>query len=34
MRRVWPGPVFGAVVLMPAVLAQWPVRGAPFPVAW
>ena len=32
LRRVWPGPVFGAVVLMPAVLAQWPVRGALFPV--
>ena len=33
LRRVWPGPVFGVVVLMAAVLAQWPVRGALFPVA-
>ena len=33
LRRVWPGPVFGATVLMAAVLAQWPVRGALFPVA-
>jgi signal transduction histidine kinase len=32
LRRVWPGPVFGVVVLMAAVLAQWPVRGALFPV--
>ena len=33
LRRVWPGPVFGVVVLMTAVLAQWPVRGTLFPVA-
>jgi signal transduction histidine kinase len=33
VRRVWPGPVFIVVVLMAAVLAQWPVRGALFPVA-
>ena len=33
VRRVWPGPVFGVTVLMAAVLAQWPVRGALFPVA-
>jgi len=33
LRRVWPGPVFGVTVLMAAVLAQWPVRGALFPVA-
>ena len=33
LRRVWPGPVFGVVVLMAAVLAQWPVRGELFPVA-
>ena len=33
VRRVWPGPVFAVVVLMAAVLAQWPVRGALFPVA-
>jgi hypothetical protein len=33
LRRVWPGPVFGITVLMAAVLAQWPVRGALFPVA-
>ena len=33
VRRVWPGPVFAIVVLMAAVLAQWPVRGALFPVA-
>ena len=32
LRRVWPGPVFAVVVLMAAVLAQWPVRGALFPV--
>ena len=24
---VWPGPVSGVMVLMTAVLAQWPVRG-------
>ena len=33
LRRVWPGPVFGVVVLMAAVLAQWPVRGQLVPVA-
>jgi signal transduction histidine kinase len=33
VRRVWPGPVFGVVVLMAAVLAQWPFRGALFPFA-
>jgi signal transduction histidine kinase len=32
LRRVWPGPVFGVVVVMAAVLTQWPVRGALFPV--
>jgi signal transduction histidine kinase len=33
LRRVWPGPVFGVVVLMAAVLVQWPVRGELAPVA-
>jgi len=33
LRRVWPGPVFGVVVLTAAVLAQWPVRGELFPIA-
>src|SRR5580700_3643085 len=33
LRRVWPGPVFGVVVLMAAILAQWPVRGDLIPVA-
>ena len=33
LRRVWPGPVFAVVVVMAAVLAQWPVRGALSPVA-
>jgi signal transduction histidine kinase len=33
LRRVWPGPVFGVVVLMAAILAQWPVRGQLVPVA-
>ena len=33
LRRVWPGPVFGVMVLMAAVLAQWPVQGELFPVA-
>ncbi|MGD0066909.1 MAG: sensor histidine kinase, partial [Streptosporangiaceae bacterium] len=33
LRRVWPGPVFGVVVLMAAILAQWPVRGQLIPVA-
>jgi len=32
LRRVWPGPVFGVVVLMAAVLAQWPVPGQLYPV--
>ena len=31
LRRVWPVPVFGVVLLMAAVLGQWPVRGALFP---
>ena len=31
LRRVWPGPVFGVMVVMAAVLTQWPVRGALFP---
>src|ERR1022692_4676081 len=33
LRRVWPGPVFAVMVLMAAMLAQWPVRGALLPVA-
>jgi signal transduction histidine kinase len=33
LRRVWPGPVFAVVAVMAAVLAQWPVRGALFPLA-
>jgi signal transduction histidine kinase len=33
LRRVWPGPVFLWTVLAAAVLAQWPDRGALFPVA-
>jgi signal transduction histidine kinase len=33
LRRIWPGPVFGVVVLMAAVLAQWPDRGDLVPVA-
>jgi signal transduction histidine kinase len=33
LRRVWPGPVFGWTLLATAVLAQWPDRGALFPVA-
>ena len=32
LRRVWPGPVFGWTLLAAAVLAQWPDRGALFPV--
>ena len=32
LRRVWPGPVLGVVVVMAAVLTQWPVRGALFPI--
>ena len=33
LRRVWPGPVFLYTILAAAVLAQWPARGALFPVA-
>jgi signal transduction histidine kinase len=33
LRRVWPGPVFGWTLLVTAALAQWPDRGALFPVA-
>ena len=33
LRRVWPGPVFLWTLLAAAVLAQWPDRGALFPVA-
>jgi signal transduction histidine kinase len=33
VRRVWPGPVFVWTLLAAAVLAQWPDRGALFPVA-
>ena len=33
VRRIWPGPVFAVMVLIAAVLAQWPVRGKLFPVA-
>ena len=33
VRRVWPGPVFLWTLLASAVLAQWPDRGALFPVA-
>ena len=32
LRRVWPGPVFLWTLLAAAVLAQWPDRGALFPV--
>ena len=32
LRRVWPGPVFVWTLLAAAVLAQWPDRGALFPV--
>ncbi len=32
LRRVWPGPVFGVMVWIAAVLAQWPVRGELFPI--
>jgi hypothetical protein len=32
VRRIWPGPVFAVMVLIAAVLAQWPVRGELFPV--
>ena len=33
LRRVWPGPVFVWTLLAAAVMAQWPDRGALFPVA-
>ncbi|MGH3207627.1 MAG: sensor histidine kinase [Trebonia sp.] len=33
LRRIWPGPVLGVMILIAAVLAQWPVRGTLFPVA-
>ena len=33
LRRVWPGPVFAWTVLVAAVLAEWPIRGALYPVA-
>ena len=33
LRRVWPGPVFAWTLLAAAALAQWPDRGALFPVA-
>ena len=33
LRRVWPGPVFVWTLLAAAVLAQWPDKGALFPVA-
>jgi signal transduction histidine kinase len=33
LRRVWPGPVFAWTLLAAAILAQWPDRGALFPVA-
>jgi signal transduction histidine kinase len=33
VRRLWPGPVFGWTLLAAAILAQWPDRGALFPVA-
>jgi signal transduction histidine kinase len=33
LRRVWPGPVFVWTLLAAAVTAQWPDRGALFPVA-
>ncbi len=32
-RRVWPGPVFVWTLLAAVLLAQWPVKGALFPVA-
>jgi signal transduction histidine kinase len=32
-RRVWPGPVFVWTLLVAVLLAQWPVKGALFPVA-
>ncbi len=33
LRWVWSGPVFAVMVLMAAVLAQWPGRGELFPIA-
>ena len=33
LRRVWPGPVFLWTAGVAAVLVEWPVRGALFPVA-
>jgi signal transduction histidine kinase len=33
LRRIWPGPVFLWTVLVAAVLAEWPIRGALYPVA-
>ncbi len=33
LRRVWPGPVFLWTILAAAAAAQWPARGALFPVA-
>ncbi len=33
LRRIWPAPVFGVIVVLAAVLTQWPVRGQLFPVA-
>ena len=33
LRRVWPGPVFVWTVLAAVIVAQWPDRGALFPVA-
>jgi signal transduction histidine kinase len=33
LRRVWPGPVFLWTVGVAAVLAEWPIRGALYPVA-
>ncbi len=33
LRRVWPGPVFAWTLLAAAAIAQWPDRGALFPVA-
>jgi signal transduction histidine kinase len=33
VRRVWPGPVFVWTLLATAAVAQWPDRGALFPVA-
>jgi signal transduction histidine kinase len=33
LRRVWPGPVFLWTAMVAVVLAEWPTRGALFPVA-